>query len=417
MAAFDIKDGTLVKYNGSATAVCLPEEVTAIGPRAFYGNTRLSKISYKTPLAAIGREAFSGCTALRTVELTGVFRVGREAFRDCVALESVTVTASAGKIAEDAFLGCTALREIRVDEAHPSLSSLDGVLYTKGGLVLLVYPAGREDTAFTAPARVTEIGDGAFCGARALTTVHLPDGLISVGDAAFSGCTALRTVYLPAGAAVAANAFAGCPRLAAPPADPDLTVRGGVLCDYTGTAAELALPEGITAIDLDAFAAAPAVNRLTLPASLSEIEEGALSPLSALDEIAVAEGNTHFAGAGRDLCEMLLSADGETLYRVRAHYHGTLSVTARRVADGAAYGLCEFVALSLGAGVREIGDFAFAGCEMLERIEIAPDHGGELLVGEGAFHSCPRLSRIACPAALADTFRTACPGATVTVVG
>ena len=85
--------------------------------------------------------------------------------------------------------------------------------------------------------------------------------------------------------------------------------------------------------------------------------------------------------------------------------------------DGAAYGISEYTALALGEGVREIGDFAFAENAMLETIEVAPTHDGDLTVSATAFDGCPRLFRISCPATVADDFRTACPGVEIRIIG
>ena len=413
MTDFEIKDGVLKKYRGEGGDVTIPAGVTEIGPLAFAGNTKIKAIIQKKALTAIGREAFAGCTSLRTVVLADVLRVGRMAFRGCTALIRVEIKETAVQIAEDAFWGCTALRKIVVDGAHPSLKAVDGALYTKDGSVLLTYPAGREDTAFAVPDGVTEIGDGAFRGARALRSLRMPKSLQAVGAAAFDECPSLCAVYMPEGVAVANGAFHGCPLTATMQKSPDLTVRYGVLYGYTGQADELTLPEGIAAIELDAFSASPTVNRLALPASLLEIEEAAFSYLASLDEITVAEGNAHFKSEDG----ILTSADGDTLYRVRAHYHGRLAINARRVGAGAAFGLSEYTELTLGAAVREIGDYAFMNCEMLERVEIADDHTGELAIGEGAFMNCPRLARITCPAALAEKMAAVCPGAEIVVRG
>lgn len=58
--------------------------------------------------------------------------------------------------------------------------------------------------------RVAGVGDNAFRGCAALTSVDLPDGVVYIGDDAFRGCTALRGIEFPASLeSVGYNAFGG----------------------------------------------------------------------------------------------------------------------------------------------------------------------------------------------------------------
>lgn len=58
--------------------------------------------------------------------------------------------------------------------------------------------------------RVAGVGDNAFRGCAALTSVHLPDGIAYIGDDAFRGCSALRKMVFPKNLeTVGYNAFGG----------------------------------------------------------------------------------------------------------------------------------------------------------------------------------------------------------------
>ena len=452
--------------------LALPATVRVIAKQAFYANRRLVEITLPEGLTDIEAQAFAHCSSLRSLTLPkGIRSVEAWAFRNCGELSELTLPHGEYSVKPGAFLGCVSLgvvtlpeekrgeveravdpaapvryRTLPKPEAAPAWmnASSFGSLYAQMGLGIpkAAEPAPAPAPTATpapkpAPKKRELLVEGdtlVFYGETA--GVEIPATVRKIGKDAFRGC-ALRELVLPAGVREIEDGAlrtlslahltlpgifaAQIGTLLAPGADTEVeytidttggfTVEGTNLVAYGGETREVVIPEGVMTLDLDVFGELP-INAMTLPASLCELSEGALSYLSSLDEITVAEGSAHFKAEGG----ALLSADGEILHRGRAHYHGTLSVTARRIADGAAYGLAEFTDLSLAASVREIGDFAFMGCEMLERIEIAPDHGGELLVGEGAFDGCPRLARITCPASLAAPLRAACPTATVTVV-
>lgn len=74
------------------------------------------------------------------------------------------------------------LEKIEVASDNPFLKSVDGVLYTKDGRVLLAYPAGKTDKTYKVDAKVKYIARGAFAGAVNLEKIELPKGLFSVED-------------------------------------------------------------------------------------------------------------------------------------------------------------------------------------------------------------------------------------------
>ena len=65
----------------------------------------------------------------------------------------------------------------------------------------------------TIPDSVTSIGDSAFSGCSALTSVTIPDSVTSIGDEAFCDCSGLTSVTLPTHleGKLSGNVFEGCP--------------------------------------------------------------------------------------------------------------------------------------------------------------------------------------------------------------
>ena len=177
------------------TTVTVAQDVTAIGAYAFYGFGNLASVTFtdNSLLTTIGESAFNG-TGLTSVAIPdAVTAIGAFAFYECGNLTSVTFTdnsrlttieshAFAGtKITafkipahaavnvyfiSDIFRDCMNLSQITVAAGNEYFKSVDGVLYSKDGTMLLVYPAAKEETIYTVPPELTWIGSFAFANTR-----------------------------------------------------------------------------------------------------------------------------------------------------------------------------------------------------------------------------------------------------------
>ncbi|WP_028519781.1 leucine-rich repeat protein [Ruminococcus flavefaciens] len=93
------------------------------------------------------------------------------------------------------------LLEIDVDENNPCFCSVDGVLYTKDMKKLVAYPAGRDDTSFTVPDGVEEIGERAFAISPSLEEIVFPDSLRTIDKYALYTKN-LKNLTIPASAVI-----------------------------------------------------------------------------------------------------------------------------------------------------------------------------------------------------------------------
>lgn len=91
-----------------------------------------------------------------------------------------------------------------ISSSNAKFQTIDGVLYTKGGKTLLIYPMAKTSTTFTVPAEVTEIGYRAFYGSKKLETLNL-ENPVTVRDNAFESAGILYVKFKNATASV----FAG----------------------------------------------------------------------------------------------------------------------------------------------------------------------------------------------------------------
>ncbi len=217
------------------TSVTIPDSVTSIGGAAFYNCTSLTSItvkegnpkyssdeygvlfnkdktlliqypigntrtSYTIPdsVTSIGNRAFWGCTGLTSATIPdSVTSIDSYAFSDCTGLTSITIPNSVTSIGDYAFLGCTSLTSITVKEGNPKYSSDEyGVLFNKDKTMLIQYPIGNTRTSYTIPDSVTSIGERAFYSCTGLTSVTIPDSVTSIGGSAFRYCTGLTSVTI-----------------------------------------------------------------------------------------------------------------------------------------------------------------------------------------------------------------------------
>ena len=66
---FEIVDGVLRKYKGTATEVVIPDEVTSIGMHAFYNCSSLISVTIPEGVKKIGEGAFYGCSSLTSITI------------------------------------------------------------------------------------------------------------------------------------------------------------------------------------------------------------------------------------------------------------------------------------------------------------------------------------------------------------
>ena len=82
----------------------VPDSVTSIGDRAFYGCTGLTTITIPNSVTSIGRHAFRGCTGLTNITIPdSVTVIGVSAFWDCTRLTSVCFMGDAPVVNERSF--------------------------------------------------------------------------------------------------------------------------------------------------------------------------------------------------------------------------------------------------------------------------------------------------------------------------
>jgi len=160
------------------------------------------------------KETASGAMAIPSIyEGKPVTSIGDWAFYGCTKLTRVTIPDSVTGIGYAAFSKCGSLKSIDVGEGNTEYSSEDGVLFDKNKTVLIHFPAGKGGH-YTIPDGVTSIGDHAFIKCSSLTSVTIPDSVTSIGAVAFRDCFGLKSVRIPDSITnIKSAAFSSCSNL------------------------------------------------------------------------------------------------------------------------------------------------------------------------------------------------------------
>ena len=102
---------TLLACSSIATGtITIPNSVTSIGNRAFYGCTGLTSITIPNSVTSIKGHAFRDCTGLTSITIpNGVKSIFAYTFYGCTGLTSITIPNKVRMIETLTFTGCTSL--------------------------------------------------------------------------------------------------------------------------------------------------------------------------------------------------------------------------------------------------------------------------------------------------------------------
>lgn len=250
---------------------------------------------------------------------------------DFSTIQSITI----GKGVNISELYSSSLQNIYVDEENEYFKSINGVLYSKDGKELKMYPAGKKETSFSIPESVTTIGEFAFSGCSSLNEIIIPDSVTSIAKHSFSGCNGLENIVF--GNGVTAD-----------------IVFGFIHSSNVGDATSISL------------SGCSNLKNITIGSGITSVSISALQQFSIVN-IIVDENNENL----KSIDGNLYSKDGKTL----VFYATGKTNTTFAIPDG----------------VTSIGSGAFAHCTSLESMVIPKSVTS---VGYMAFNGCTNLDTI-----------------------
>ena len=136
----------------------------------------------------------------------------------------------------------------------------------------------------------------------------------------------------------------------------DFVIENGVLKKYTGTDAEVIIPDGVTSIGACAFARCESLACIKIPNSVKSIGYAAFEECSSLVNITIPDGVTEINSHAFEGCTSLVSV--------------LLPNSLERIEDGAFAGCGSLKNINFPESLYAIGHSAFYNCISLEKIYI-----------------------------------------------
>ena len=109
------------------------DKVTAVADAAFKNNKQVTSVKVGKNVESIGKNAFAGCTKLKTVSLnsTKLKKIGNKAFYNCKKLTKITIKSTAlTAVGKNALKGIDKKAQIKVPAKK--LKKYKGLLAKKG---------------------------------------------------------------------------------------------------------------------------------------------------------------------------------------------------------------------------------------------------------------------------------------------
>ena len=260
-------------------------------------------------------------------------------------------------IAPRAFEGCTALRRVALPLSLRQIGEMafSGCIH----LTHLVIPGG-----------VQRVGTLAFAKCAGLKRVRIEPGVQALGPSCFSKCTGLERVDVPASlASFGGGVFFGCGR--------QLCLHGA----QDAPAQRYAQLNGVR-YDSESW-------REDAALVLEEQEDGSLIVTGAREKTPAR------IEIPAELCgRRIVGVAPRAFFACGTLSHLTVGAGVREIGESAFFGCRSLTGVSFERGLERVGDSAFAGCESLTQVTLP---WGTASVGRMAFFGCTRLAFVKMP--------------------
>ena len=379
------------------TSVTIPESVTSIGKEAFKNCTELTSVVWKARKCAnFSNSAYSpqfntcpnitsftfgenvekipaylcsGITQISEISIPeSVTYMGRAAFKECPGITSVrwnTRTCTDFTSAENSagFNTCPNITAFAFGENVEKIPA-----YLCFGMERL--------TEIILPQKTTTLGNGVFKNCIGLQSISIPLSTTTIGADAFNDCMALTSVIWNARwcSDFTSSPFNASPNIASFTFGEGVERIPAFLCRGLEAIDEITLPEGATYIGAEAFSGCSGVTVVNLGNSLTNIGSKAFYGCG-LSTVSIPMSLTSIGAEAFGDCVRLKSViwDARNCSDFATSFPETVTAftfgkNVRLIPSGICQDMALIDSISIPSTVTHIGDFAFYGCDGLERI-------------------------------------------------
>ncbi len=416
----------------------IPASVSEIGDYAFAKISTLKTLTISDSgridtFAKLGQYSFQNCTALTTLDLSGVSQYGYYVFSGCTALESATIGSNTYSMGTGTFQNCTSLSSIVIEEGAavvapqiaincPLITSItipstvevmDNAFYGHTPLETADVKAqkittsafnGCKNLSSVKITNATEFGASAFSYCTSITSIECPDTLVSIGNNAFSGCKAMTSIDLPSTlesiglgcfldcvllndvvlgdsvTAIPSQAFSGCSALSKITYSENVTSIGDYAFKNCTVLPDPFIPDGLKTLGIGAFQGCSAITKVTLPEGITILNSNVFMNCTSLEELTLEGKITSIGNYALSACAKL---DGFEI-------QDTVTNIGSYAFDG-----CVLLDTAIPSAVKTIGNYAFKNCVKLGsecEIVLPPELTA---VSSGVFYGCTSLTNLA----------------------
>lgn len=158
--------------NANLYKLIIDDSVDKIGEYALSSVQGLTTVVFSKNITTIGANAFNMADELTELIIPeGVTSIGEYAFSNSDRLQYIWIPKTVDGFDETWFNSVNSLTSIEIEEGHPMVKSIDGVVYSADGKNLIYYPEGRMNTTYVIQSDVIGIGEYAFEDVKYLTDV------------------------------------------------------------------------------------------------------------------------------------------------------------------------------------------------------------------------------------------------------